>query len=173
MVIQTSFSFTNKMTPWNFKHPYKSQHLFINKEGRMTGRDLSCFTQWESPLNISIIHLTEWKKRRSRKKRSEYTWGLIHSSGLQSNDNTSLNQNFPPFLYEFLYFSPFLYEFLYFRGKISLQMSIFPGNQVPEFPIFSRHAHLETLPSFNNRFLTVLFGLTNCLASESFVVSFS
>ena len=33
--------------------------------------------------------------------------------------------NFPPFLY--------------FRGKISLQMSTFPGNQVPEFPIFSRH----------------------------------
>ena len=47
-----------------------------------------------------------------------------------------LNQNFPPIL---LNFPPFLYVFLYFRGKISLQMSTFPGNQVPEFPIFSRH----------------------------------
>ena len=42
------------------------------------------------------------------------------------------NQNFPPIL---LNFPPFLY----LRGKISLQMSEFPRNQVPEFPIFSRH----------------------------------
>ena len=46
-----------------------------------------------------------------------------------------LSQNFPPIL---LNFPPFLYVFLYFRGKISLQMSKFPGNQVPEFPTFPR-----------------------------------
>ena len=49
-----------------------------------------------------------------------------------------LNQNFPPIL---LNFPPFLYIFLSFRGKISLQMSKFPGNQVPEFPIFSRQGY--------------------------------
>ena len=38
-----------------------------------------------------------------------------------------------------LNFFPFLYVFLYFRSKISLQMSKFPENQVPKFPIFSRH----------------------------------
>ena len=43
------------------------------------------------------------------------------------------DQNFPPIL---LNFPPFLYVFLYFRGKNSLQMSKFPRNQVPEFPIF-------------------------------------
>ena len=46
------------------------------------------------------------------------------------------NQNFPPIL---LNFPPFLYVFLYFRVKNSLQMSKFTGNQIPEFPTFSRH----------------------------------
>ena len=40
----------------------------------------------------------------------------------------------PPIL---LNFPPYLYNvFLYFRGKNSLQMSKFPGNQVPEFLLF-------------------------------------
>ena len=52
-----------------------------------------------------------------------------------------LNQNFLPTL---LNYPPVLYVFLYFRGKINLQMSKFPGNQVPEFPIFSRHVHVSS-----------------------------
>ena len=43
------------------------------------------------------------------------------------------NQNFPPIL---LNFPPYLYVFLYFRDTNSLQISRFPWNQVPEFPIF-------------------------------------
>ena len=54
---------------------------------------------------------------------------------LEKNCNffRELNRNFPPILLDF---PPFLYKFLYFRGKISLQMSKFPGNHVPEFPFF-------------------------------------
>ena len=44
------------------------------------------------------------------------------------------NQNFPPPI--LLNFPPFLYVFLYFIGKSYFQMSKFPENHVPEFPIF-------------------------------------
>ena len=50
------------------------------------------------------------------------------------------NQNFPPIL---LNFPPFLYVFLYFRDTNSLQISRFPWNQVPEFPVFSRHGGMS------------------------------
>ena len=52
------------------------------------------------------------------------------------------NQNFPPIL---LNFAPVLYVFLYFN---SLQMSKFPGNQVPELLTFSRHVANELFTCF-------------------------
>ena len=49
-------------------------------------------------------------------------------------------QIYPPIM---LNFPPFLYVFLYFKGKISLQISKFWGNQAPVFANFSRHAHYQ------------------------------
>ena len=61
---------------------------------------------------------------------------LIQLNGKKCTFSQETNRNFPPILQNF---PPFLNIFLYFRGTNSLQMSKFPGNQVPEFPIFSRH----------------------------------
>ena len=76
-----------------------------------------------------------------------HTYVPPHTAGKKCPFSRELNQNFPPIL---LNFPPFLYVFLYFRGNISLQMSTFPGNQVPKFPIFSRHAHTHKRIHYSN-----------------------
>ena len=90
------------------------------------------WTQWSLGIghNDPWVESHMWPQQMWGQRSSRHGWKKCPFSW-------DLSQNFPPIL---LNFPPFLYVFLYFRGKISLQMSKFPGNQVPEFPTFSRHA---------------------------------
>ena len=123
-------------TIFNLPYAMHTVHVTcaLKKSYKCLGRALSAYSTggpsypaatWGSFASISFLNLLLRHTNTEEKKKKPFS--------------LEPNQKFPPI---FLNFPPFLYVFLYFRSKkIPSKCQNFPGNQVPEFPIFSRHVH--------------------------------